>query len=84
MTITMNMTLPATRPLNPKKLLRSKWTAATPRNKEKYFIVTKVIAPEPPSVQIETIELEAVHSRRSFSMPWRDLTDNNQWLQGWL
>ncbi|MGV8900189.1 MAG: TIGR02450 family Trp-rich protein [Burkholderiaceae bacterium] len=80
----MTMTLATRRALNPNKLLRSKWTAVTPRNKEKHFIVTKVIAPEPPSIQIDTIELEAVHSRRSFSMPWRDLTDSSNWLQGWF
>lgn len=80
----MAMTLTTRRALNPNKLLHSKWTAATPSNKEKHFIVTKVIAPEMPSMQIDTIELEAVHSRRSFSMPWRDLTDSSLWLQGWL
>ncbi|MGV8894508.1 MAG: TIGR02450 family Trp-rich protein [Burkholderiaceae bacterium] len=80
----MTMTLATRRTLNPNKLLRSKWTAVTPCNKELHFIVTKVIAPEPPSIQIETIELEAVHSRRSFSMPWRDLTDSSNWLQGWF
>ncbi|MEO8600299.1 MAG: TIGR02450 family Trp-rich protein [bacterium] len=78
------MILVTRRVLNPNKLLRSKWTAVTPCNKEKHFIVTKVIAPESPSIQIDTIELEAVHSRRSFSMPWRDLTDSSNWLQGWF
>ena len=28
-------------PLNPKKLLNSKWTAVKPRNKEKHFLVTE-------------------------------------------
>lgn len=70
--------------INPKKLLRSKWTAATPRNKEKHFIVTKLIEPEPPTAQIELIELEAVHTRRAFSLPWRELKDRQKWLQGWV
>ncbi|MBL0075234.1 MAG: TIGR02450 family Trp-rich protein [Rhodocyclaceae bacterium] len=69
--------------LNPKKLLLSKWTAVSPQNKEKHFLVTKLIAVEPPTSLIETVELEAVHSRRSFLMPWRDLADQRHWLQGW-
>ena len=28
--------------VNPKKLLNSKWTAQTPQNKEKHFIVTNI------------------------------------------
>ncbi|WP_324571649.1 TIGR02450 family Trp-rich protein [Accumulibacter sp.] len=71
------------RRLNPKKLLFSKWTAATPHDKEKHFIVTGVIQPEPPATRIESIELEAVYSRRVFSLSWRNLTDHKQWLQGW-
>jgi len=74
---------PAARRLNPKKLLLSKWTAATPHDKEKHFIVTGVIQPESPATRIESIELESVYSRRLFSLPWRDLTDGQQWLQGW-
>ena len=71
------------RRLNPKKLLLSKWTAVTPHDKEKHFIVTGVIEPEPPATRIERIELEAVYSRRVFSLSWRDLTDRKQWVQGW-
>ena len=69
--------------LNPKKLLRSKWTAANPLNKEKHFMVIKLIPPELPLTQIAMIELEAVHSKRSFIVPWRELNDKNCWLQGW-
>ncbi|MDO9268335.1 MAG: TIGR02450 family Trp-rich protein [Methylobacter sp.] len=72
------------RHLNPKKLLLSKWTAVTPCNKEKHFIVTELIQPEPPVDQAEHVELEAVYSRRRFILPWNELTDVNQWLQGWL
>ncbi len=75
--------LPTTRRLNPKKLLLSKWTAPTPHDKEKHFIVTGVIQPEPPATRIESIELEAVYSRRVISLPWRHLTDRKHWLQGW-
>lgn len=69
--------------LNPAKLLLSKWTAATPRNKEKHFIVTRVIQPQPLAITIEFVELEAAYSRRSVTLPWRALTDCSLWLQGW-
>ncbi len=69
--------------LNAKKLLLTKWTAATPQNKEKHFIVTKLIEPDMPDAQIEMVEIEATYSKRSFALPWRDLTDETQWLQGW-
>ena len=38
---------PTRNPLSPKKLLLSKWTAVTPRHKERHFIVTRVLLPEP-------------------------------------
>ena len=69
--------------LNATKLLLTKWTAAQPQNKEKHFIVTKLIEPEVPEAQIEMVELEATYSKRSFTLPWRDLLDESQWLQGW-
>ena len=73
----------SSRHLNPKKLLLSKWTAATPRNREKHFIVTRLVEPIAPEARVELVELEAVHSRRSVLLPWRELTDPARWLQGW-
>jgi len=78
------VTSPAPPRLNPKKLLLSKWTAVSPTNKEKHFVVTKVIEPQPPELRIEFVELEAVHSRRSTVIPWRNLTDVAKWQQGWV
>jgi len=76
--------VPARRnPLSPKKLLLSKWTAVQPLNREKHFVVVRVIEPEPPAVRIEQVELEAVHSRRVLQLHWRDLTDPQVWRQGW-
>ncbi|WP_088287303.1 TIGR02450 family Trp-rich protein [Ideonella sp. A 288] len=71
-------------PLSPKKLLLTKWTAAAPRDKEKHFVVVRVVVPDPPATRIDQVELEAVHSRRIVVLPWRDLTDGRQWRQGWL
>jgi tryptophan-rich hypothetical protein len=71
-------------PLSPKKLLLSKWTAVTPRLKDKHFMVIKVLQPEPPITRIDMVELEAVRSRQVLLLHWRDLTDATQWRQGWV
>lgn len=69
--------------LNAKKLLLSKWTATQPHNKEKHFIVIKLIEPDTLDAQIEMIEIEATYSKRRFVLPWRELADETKWLQGW-
>lgn len=71
-------------PLSPKKLLLTKWTAVKPRNREKHFVVTPVIEPEPPSMRVEQVELEAVHSRQVYLLAWRELTYASVWRQGWV
>jgi tryptophan-rich hypothetical protein len=69
--------------LNPRKLLLSKWTALQPRNKEKHFIVVRLIEPEDPAQGISEVELEAVYSRHSRIIHWKTLTDVAVWRQGW-
>ena len=73
-----------TNPLSPKKLLLTKWTAVTPLNREKHFVVLRVIEPEPPSIRVEQVELEAVHSKQVYLLQWRELTDATLWRQGWV
>lgn len=75
---------PAKNPLSAKKLLFSKWTAVSPVDKEKHFLVTRVIEPDPPAVRIDWVEMEAVHSGRSSMLPWRQLTEGTLWRQGWI
>jgi tryptophan-rich hypothetical protein len=70
--------------LSPKKLLHSKWTAVAPRRREKHFLVTKVLDPEVEGGAVEFVELEAVHSRRSQRLRWRELEDGATWRQGWV
>ncbi len=53
------------------------------RDKEKHFLVTKVINPEAPSHQIEEVEIEAVMSKRRFILRWKELKDGAKWAQGW-
>jgi tryptophan-rich hypothetical protein len=70
--------------LSPKKLLLTKWTAVAPLNREKHFLVVRVVTPDPPEAPVETVEIEAVHSKRTALLPWRELTDRSRWLQGWV
>jgi len=69
--------------ITPKKLLLSKWTAVQPIAKQKHFLVSKVILPEEPEQAIEFIEIEAVYSKKTSQIPWRDLTNSEKWVQGW-
>jgi tryptophan-rich hypothetical protein len=71
-------------PLSSKKLLLTKWTAVTPRHREKHFVVVRVIEPELPSMRVEQVELEAVHSKQVYLLHWRELTDASLWRQGWV
>lgn len=70
--------------LHPGKLLLSKWTAVKPVARQKHFLVTRVILPEPPEARIEWVELEAVHSKRVRRIAWRELLDEAVWQQGWV
>ena len=71
-------------PLNPKKLLLSKWTAVKPAAKQKHFLVSRVIQPELPTDPIELVEIEAVFSKATQVIQWRDLQDDTVWRQGWV
>lgn len=74
----------AVNPLSPKKLLLSKWTAVTPVARQKHFIVTRVIEPDPPEGRTEWVEIEAVHSGQARRIGWRELRDSAVWRQGWV
>jgi tryptophan-rich hypothetical protein len=71
-------------PLNPKKLLLSKWTAVTPVSKQKHFLVSRVIQPELETQAVEWVEIEAVFSKATQIIRWRDLQDDLVWRQGWV
>jgi tryptophan-rich hypothetical protein len=72
------------RPLNPKKLLRTKWTSVKPVAKQKHFGVSRVIQPDEPTAPIEQVEIEAVFSKAVQVIAWRDLQDDSVWRQGWV
>jgi|TARA_B110000438_G_scaffold287879_1_gene320685 tryptophan-rich hypothetical protein len=67
--------------INPRKLLNSKWTAVTPVRKEKHFMVTEVEFDEEGIVTLCSIE--SLISKRSIPINWHDLTNENNWVQGW-
>lgn len=67
--------------INPKKLLNSKWTAVTPANKEKHFLVSEIEFDEEDVVV--SCCIEAVMSKRSIPINWHDLKDDSTWLHGW-
>ncbi|MBN2992433.1 TIGR02450 family Trp-rich protein [Pseudomonas cedrina subsp. fulgida] len=67
--------------INPAKLLLSKWTAASPRNKEKHFLVTELFRDEEGTVL--EIELQAVLTRRAERLTWHVLQDADNWKIGW-
>ncbi|MFN7122363.1 MAG: TIGR02450 family Trp-rich protein [Hydrogenophaga sp.] len=71
-------------PLNPKKLLLTKWTAVRPVAKQKHFLVSRVIQPDLVTDPIELVEIEAVFSKATQIMPWRELQDEGVWKQGWV
>jgi tryptophan-rich hypothetical protein len=67
---------------NPSKLQLSKWTAMLPRNREKHFIVTKLVQDDVGNVTHCVIE--AVHSHREQLLEWQELRESAKWRQGWL
>ncbi|MBS9777655.1 MAG: TIGR02450 family Trp-rich protein [Gammaproteobacteria bacterium] len=68
--------------MNHKKLLNSKWTACSPHNKEKHFIVIEVET-HPDNGKIIHITIEAVMSKKTYDIDWRELSDTSQWIRGW-
>ena len=71
-------------PLNPKKLLLTKWTAVIPIAKQKHFLVSRVIQPEVETDPVELVEIESVFSKATQIIQWRDLQNDEVWRQGWV
>ncbi len=67
--------------INPNKLLHSKWTAPRTVRKEKHFIVTELWRDEEENV-VE-VTLEAVLTRQTYRLHWRELNASDRWLTGW-
>jgi tryptophan-rich hypothetical protein len=67
--------------VNPKVLLHSKWTKRNVENKEKHFVITKVLFDEQNNV-LECL-ITAVINNREYPINWRDLKKPTLWLFGW-
>ena len=70
--------------LHPKKLLLTKWTAVTPIDRQKHFLVVEVVLPDDPAAAIESIRIEAVMTKARQQIDWRSLRDESLWRQGWV
>jgi hypothetical protein len=46
--------------------------------------VSRVIQPEQPADPIESVEIEAIFSKATQIIPWRNLQDEEVWRQGWV
>ncbi len=71
-------------PLNPKKLLLTKWTAVTPIAKQKHFLVSRVIQPALKTDPVEWVEIESLFSKATQVIKWRALGNEEVWRQGWV
>ncbi len=69
---------------HPKKLVDSKWTAVVPEDREKHFIVTRVLDAETVAVRAPSVELRCLLTKRSRIVPQSDLRDPERWRPGWL
>lgn len=71
---------------NVNKLLLSKWTATTPIDKQKHFIVTELITEligDESEEKVIGCVLEAVINKQAFQIDWQELKDADRWIQGW-
>ena len=67
--------------INLDKMLMTKWTAAETKQKERHFIVSRLIRAADKT--IVGFELEAVINKHVYVEDWRDLKDSTMWLMGW-
>lgn len=68
--------------INPRKLLHSKWTATTPLDRQKHFVVVAV-AFDAEGLLVEECVIEAVLTRARRDIDWRELRDASRWRFGW-
>ena len=71
----------STNKFNPEKLKLSKWTAVKPNKKEKHWLVTNIVRDE--NLLIVGCKIEAIITKREIELDFKELADQQQWLQGW-
>ena len=67
--------------INPRKLYNSKWTAVSPTNSEKHFIVSEIEFEE--EGVVVSCSIEAVISKRVILINWHELKEDSKWIYGW-
>ena len=67
--------------VNPKKILDSKWTAATPKDGDKHFTVTRLWWEK--RGKLSQVQLTGVVTGSQRAIHWRELKDNDKWRPGW-
>jgi len=67
--------------ISPDKLHHSKWTAVQPEGGEKHFMVISLVRDE--DEHVVDVILQAVLTKREFTLHWRDLKDDQTWQMGW-
>ena len=55
-----------------------------PQQREKHFMVVAVEVDAEDAQLIKQVTLEAVLSKRHFTLHWSALADTSQWQPGWL
>ena len=76
------MTSPTGNPVNRKKLPNSKWTAVSPIDREKHFLVLDWIYDEE-GLPTDQVQIEAVLTNVIRQIHWRELEDASRWKIGW-
>jgi hypothetical protein len=49
--------------------------------KQKHFLVSRVIEPDLPTDPVVSVEIEAVFSKATLVIAWRELQDHSVWRQ---
>ena len=75
---------PAHEPPERQKAPAVQMDGSTAGKKDKHFLVTKVIEPLVAGDNAEWVEIEAVFSRATQRVLWRDLQNEEVWKQGWV
>ena len=55
-----------------------------PLARKKHYLLSRVIEPELPMDPVVSVEIEAVFSKATQVIAWRELQDDNIWRQGWV
>jgi tryptophan-rich hypothetical protein len=76
------MTGRARNPVNQKKLPMSKWTAVSPVDRQKHFLVVDWVRNDE-GEPTDRLVIEAVLTQRLRQIHWRELEDSGSWRIGW-